>query len=537
VVLVDLPGLNDPNSAREQVTKKYLHDAQYIWLVCNSQTGIDRVFTNVLRDEGLLFRLFLEGRLGAFSVITTRAEDFNLQAVLEQMGIDVDSFDGNVLPVLDFRRNEISRQVQDHLLSIAMDIVAKAAGAGDNTAFLQRIRSIAVFAVATAAYLHDRGQMPLYQGMKLSAKDTHIPQLIDHLHAITREESYRSQVEAATKQLDILYEQVRHFFFDGIRRIEQDSEESRREWDGVIKVGSDAIRDGREALTKLRIRLEESLEQRCGDFERQLSGFDAQAIAGLKAVFERWEPIPWNTLRSVAEKGGVWRNYKGREFDFNMDVARAYQDLLPLVWDDFFGTHLSELTGNVSDGAREALRMTAARITGAMGMLCCQPAGVRDSLEKSLRTAEESFQLQTGQTRAELARHIRQTRQDLTTGMIEAATSFMLPAYERAAAEPDGKGIKKRMLEHLVQRARQHAGTLFVNMSQDLAEGVTALKSSMRPQLSRIVNYGSAILDQFEHNLSSQKAPTTVQFPVLEVALRALPQLEVHRERLSQEAD
>src|ERR1039458_6292251 len=42
VVLVDLPGLNDPNPAREQVTKRYLNDAHHIWLVCNSQTGIDR---------------------------------------------------------------------------------------------------------------------------------------------------------------------------------------------------------------------------------------------------------------------------------------------------------------------------------------------------------------------------------------------------------------------------------------------------------------------------------------------------------------
>ena len=96
VVLVDLPGLNDPNPAREQVTKKYLEEARYIWLVCNSQTGIDRVFTQVLRDNGFFFRLFLEGRLGAFSVVATRIDDINLEAVLAQMGTELEDFDGEL---------------------------------------------------------------------------------------------------------------------------------------------------------------------------------------------------------------------------------------------------------------------------------------------------------------------------------------------------------------------------------------------------------------------------------------------------------
>jgi hypothetical protein len=42
--------------------------------------------------------------------------------------------------------------------------------------------------------------------------------------------------------------------------------------------------------------------------------------------------------------------------------------------------------------------------------------------------ARESFQIQTGQTRAMLAAHIQRTRQTLSTGMIEAAARFMRPA-------------------------------------------------------------------------------------------------------------
>jgi hypothetical protein len=211
VVLVDLPGLNDPNPARERVTKKYLEDAQYIWLVCNSQVGIDRVFTKILRDEGLLFRLFLEGRLDVFSVIATRIDDINIDAVLQQMG----SEDATDEEVIEFRRGEIRRHVQDHLAQIAGEIVARATqtdGGRDRMGFLERIRSVPVFAVSTRAYLHAVGHDPRYRGLKLPAEDTHVPKLIDHLHRITREQSYRAQTDAASKRLAVLEEQVRRFF-------------------------------------------------------------------------------------------------------------------------------------------------------------------------------------------------------------------------------------------------------------------------------------------------------------------------------------
>jgi hypothetical protein len=157
VVLVDLPGLNDPNPAREQVTKRYLEEARYLWLVCNSQTGIDRVFTQVLRENGFLFRLFLEGRLDVFSVIATRIDDMNVEAVLAQMGRDTDDFDGNYGPLLQFRRTEIAAHVQRNLLAIAEDIAIKAdAGSEHRVSFFRRVKSIPVFSIATNGFLEER---------------------------------------------------------------------------------------------------------------------------------------------------------------------------------------------------------------------------------------------------------------------------------------------------------------------------------------------------------------------------------------------
>jgi hypothetical protein len=54
--------------------------------------------------------------------------------------------------------------------------------------------------------------MPLYQGMKLLLEETHVPKLIDHLHAITLEHNYNTQVEASFRRLRILHEQASRFF-------------------------------------------------------------------------------------------------------------------------------------------------------------------------------------------------------------------------------------------------------------------------------------------------------------------------------------
>jgi hypothetical protein len=528
VVLVDLPGLNDPNPAREQVTKKYLEEARYIWLVCNSQTGIDRVFTQVLRDNAFFFRMFIEGRLGAFSVIATRIDDINLEAVLAQMGFELEDFDGNYGAPLQFRRKEIAAHIQRNLLTIAEDIVARAGGSEHSEAFLQRVSSVPVFSISTAAYLHAEGRMKLYQGMQLAPEDTHVPHLIKHLHSITLEENYASQVEASYRRLQMLHERVRRFFLDLIRRVEQDSEEARREWNALGKVAEKAISEGATGLQHVRIRFEEALNQHCLAFEERLADLDSRAVIALKATFTSWEGINWRSLQAAVKRGGEWfSRATGRDINFNRDVTRAYLDLLPFIWEDFFGTHLSKLIAEVASATEDELQKTVARLKGALDMLHQQPDSIRESMEASLRAAAESFQLQCGQVGTALTAQIQRTRQSLSSGMVETASSFMGSAYVEAGNDPGGSGIKRRMLDTLARYAEQHAPSLFINMRQELAEGVTVLQTSMKPQLSKIVGYGESILGHFRQNMGGHQVVTPELRQKIQDTLDCLPQFAI----------
>ena len=528
VVLVDLPGLNDPNPAREQVTKRYLNDARYLWLICNSQTGIDRVFTQLLRDNALLYKLYMEGRLDAFSVITTRIDDINLAAILEQMGINPDDFDGDHTAALHFRRQEITNHVQRNLLIIAQDIASRAEHASVREDFFRRVQAVPVFPVSTRAYLHATGRDPLFNGMRLIEEESGIPQLILHLNTITQEQSFRTQVDASYRRLKLLHEQVHSFFLNQIRSVELDSAAARQEWDLLSKVGAQAVADGQAGLHDLQIRSEAALTERCASFDQKLKELENRAASALNAVFGSWRGINWRSFQAAVKRGGEWFSRStGREFNFSRDVARAYLDQIPLVWEEFFGVHLAALINDVSKGSQAELLKTAERIKGAMDMIQHQPPGIRESLEASLRTAGESFAIQAAQVAADLTAQIQRTRQVLSNGMVETATSFMQPAYAEAAADQGGTGIRDRMVAALERYAREHAPSLFINMRKELAEGVSVLQGSMKPQLAKLITNGEGVLQRFGQNTGNIEPPTAEVKGRIEEALSSSPEFSI----------
>jgi hypothetical protein len=368
--------------------------------------------------------------------------------------------------------------------------------------------------------------MPLYQGMKLSPDESRLPHLKAHLNAITQEQSYRTQIEASYRRLELLHGQVHSFFLNQIRSVEHDSEAARQEWETLAEVGTKAVADGQSGLQELRIRSEASLAERCGSFDARLKELEGRAGSALNAVFCSWEGIHWRSLQAAMKRNGEWYSSStGREFNFSRDVARAYLDLLPFVWEEFFGMHLTNLTNDVSKGTQIELHKTAERIKGAMDMIQHQPPGIRESLEASLHTAGESFLLQSGQVSADITAQIQRTRQTLSAGMVETAGSFMQPAYSHAAADGGGTGIKRRMLNIVIEYATTHGPSLFINMRQELAEGVTLLQGSIKPQLSKLIAYGEGMVERFGQNTGNIQALPPERKGRIEHALTHVPDI------------
>jgi hypothetical protein len=313
------------------------------------------------------------------------------------------------------------------------------------------------------------------------------------------------------------------FFLNAIRGIEAESEQARREWSEFVPSAKSSVARGQTAIDKIKTRSEEALNQRCHAFQQRLSDFDARAIEALHSVFDAWQRINVRTLRATIQHKGAFRNYRKEEFDLNQDLAKAYLDLVPFVWDEFFATHLAGLTQEVATEAHGELLKTGERIKGSMDMLRHQPDGVRDSIETSLHTAGESFRIQSAEIQGALSGQVQRTRQMLAGGMIEAAADCMQPAYAAAAGCPGGKGVKNRMLDILVRHAKQHAPGLFPHIRRELTEGVAVLQASIRPQHSKLLGYGAGVLDQFQRNMIAHQIATPEQRGRFQAAIEHMP--------------
>ena len=75
--LVDLPGLNDPNEARVEVTREFLRTAPFVWVVFPMVRGITEDVQRILREEKLLRTLVLSGTYSALSLVGTKADDID----------------------------------------------------------------------------------------------------------------------------------------------------------------------------------------------------------------------------------------------------------------------------------------------------------------------------------------------------------------------------------------------------------------------------------------------------------------------------
>ncbi len=526
VVLVDLPGLDDPNPAREQVTRSYLRDARYLWLVCNSQTGIGGVFTTMLRDERLLQRLFLEGRLPAFSVVATRGDDLNVGAVLEQMGRDPDGDDVDLAEVVRFRKGRVRKEIKAQLAEIARGIIHRADDADPDGHFAAQVGEVPVFVVASAAHMYAIGLNPHFQGPRLAPADTGIPALAKHLQKITLEVSFRARVEAAHRRLDALRRDAESFFLTRVQDLEALDQQLAEYWGRLVHWTAESVRYRANEIELARARARGALGMRCEEFKRQMEQIDARAIRGLESVFAGWAQINWRTLKAAVDRDGEWFSRSlGRRFDFNADVASAFLDLIPVIWDEFFSGHLGRVVRDLSGDCIKETEVLVEALRAQLEIMGLGPAGLTEALAASLRTAQESHGLRVGEVEVALNDLIARTRQTLSTGMTDTVGQFMGGAYEIAKQDPGGKGIKARLLQALVAEATAHAPELFVTIRRDLDEGVVALRGSMESAFDKLAQYSLSVLAQVEANMRESGPAPAGEKEMYRRAMVALPRM------------
>jgi hypothetical protein len=493
--LIDLPGVNDPNQAREEITRKYLRDASYIWVTYNINRGVTKDIRDLLVEQKMLRQFLLEGKVNTLTMVGTHADEIS--------GVDPQEFDladPSPLEIIQARNSKVNEQTRKDLADIGDDLAQLAGATSDE---VHRLRSTLeqtkIFTVSTRAYMKLRGIGIIHTDFHIDdAQETHIPQLLQHLECIIGTQRHADEIEL---KLSLLLSEIESFFRASLRQLEP--------LQGTLKVRLEELRG---TLKQPRINLDAELlnaQQRADEsfnahqeiFEQrlQLAIENAQTVAD--RVLDDWSVIHWATLKALVVRNGAFVSPStGKRYDLNADIVDPLLKAIPFVWDDFFGRHfdtsLAELKGQLEGRVEVFLERLKyeAKHTGAFDEV------VLGNLSGDIEVSRKSLELQIKLALYELKRTITRTRVELAASITATIAKQMEPAYERARLEK-GAGLKTRMLNILRGHARPGFRQMYETVQQDLTDGIINLKVQFTGELARLIKYIAGQADRVLSNL------------------------------------
>jgi GTPase SAR1 family protein len=476
IKLVDLPGLNDANEAREQVTRNYLKECRFVWIVFSMKRALTRDIQTIMQSDDFARQLVLDGRDNALSFVGTHSDDLDRDSVIEEFRLPEDASESDVVAA---RSSAVRKEVYDQLSELARRLALDAGDQNRTEALSNRLRQSQVFTVSAKDYLHlTKGSRS--KSTTFGDKDeTQIPALRDHLATISAAFTAGAHQDSLIKRVELLVEEINH-------RIKAEITYVANARELTVKKRKEI----RGALQQLLTFLKRDLDSHCEGFKQEMTAKRQLLDERLKRAFERaraelqrvtdsWSHIHWATLRAIVRRNGRYNSPTSGYFDFADDVSRPALGMITFAWDDFFGDKmrhaltvwsdklivLAERHGN--DTVEEVIRQAGG-----------QSGSLSDDLNKSLAVNERLIKEYVGQCEADMSGKLNDVRSSLHEQIPREVTANMRGVYAQLESE-SGTGMKQRILELLSTHVRQVSELMFDNSCTIIMEGVRGLTDAM----------------------------------------------------------
>jgi hypothetical protein len=87
--LVDTPGVNDNNGARDRVVKEYLKNADSVWIVSNIKRALNDRTAKGMLSESFRRQLLMDGQYGQIVFVATQSDDLHASELRNNLGLDL----------------------------------------------------------------------------------------------------------------------------------------------------------------------------------------------------------------------------------------------------------------------------------------------------------------------------------------------------------------------------------------------------------------------------------------------------------------
>ena len=484
VNLVDLPGLNDPNEAREQVTRNYIKKSRFVWIVFNVKRALTRDIQAIIQSDDFVRQIVMDGRDNALTFVGTQSDDFDRETAIEEFSVNEEAPDSEIA----VKRNlAVKTNICGQLHEFAGSLAQKAGDLSRSEKLSARLQKSPVFTVSAKDFMFLEGISKNLRSIFVNTGETEIPALREHLATISAAYTEGAHKDSLKKQFDDLNFEIKHRIKTEINNIAFSRELTGKE-----------RKENRIALEQLCTFLKNDLEKLCENFENNLTtnheilkerlkgAFD-KGQSELSGVTEKWKRIHWKTLMAIVRRNGKYDSSTSGHYNFSEDLSKPVLDEIVFPWVDFFG---DKMDISLDIGSKKVLDCASKFAGDTSRHFNRKGTGTlifSDNLESLKAENERLIRSYVDKSKIEMLHQVEKIRSTLYASIPEGIADKMLDAYCGVVNE-EGTGMKGRILAHLSAHAKLISKSVFSDARKTINFSVLDLIGFMKNMYQKMGN-------------------------------------------------
>jgi len=334
--LIDLPGWNDPNEAREKILRDFIINARFMVMSFGIKRGLRQYDINFLESESFknfFKQLMIDNRDNRLTFALTNSDNIDVDEIAQHSGKKEIDFDEAVeirnLTALENFTKKI-KQVLEKILP------------GDEEKKKTMIDSIAnskkVIVSPKDYFIHESKSKRARQVFS-HIDQTGIPELKQHLEKISSDYNAIAKGKSLKAQLYNIINDIKNRLAISISR--------KKERRDKVSLGSTEIApENDEKYYNFKIKLESALQPHKNDFiNKAAKGFET-IEANIESTINDWQGIHHGVLKCIVARNGDYTNTKG-SYNFPACISGPATDSMLIPWNDFHYKIVEELKANI----------------------------------------------------------------------------------------------------------------------------------------------------------------------------------------------
>jgi hypothetical protein len=471
--IVDLPGLNDPNPAREAKTFEFLKVAKFIFIAYEAKRQPTKDIRDVLKSRDLMNSIIASGKTHALTFIATKIDDFNDEDEDFAAFTDEDSMETLGL----HRKKLVVRSLKDALKEIADEVADGAENQTERLSIIEAITGSKSFVTSALDFsildkmangIQPKKTLPKFQHVA----DTEIPALREHVNDLTLKvgpevvfRRIHSDVSSMANQMQLI---LNLEFAKFIMQNEAFTEKSKSLQERVTGITNELA----SALEGLSTDFEKAMLEKSEDFFLRIGKGVNAAPRIQREISNFMRGLHWMTARATTSRGGRFYSNSRGYIDMVAEVASPIIETITYPWSTFFGTSMQNILEALQLHLSKDVEDFVIKVRNSIDV-GVKTDSVEQIIRELLKNVDEVSQDRILAAQTQLKQEIENTRSVLIELIRDCVEKELTPVFY-SASEETGSGMKMRMTDAIVEAVGEVVPKAFENAHDEIRVVVSA---------------------------------------------------------------